>query len=136
MSTDLNESRRAHVRRLLKVDAFLTAGAGAAHLPVQIVDIARMGVGFVTGAALPDGESYTLHFCFPGCAVEHVSPVEVVYSRVTEGGRYRHGARFHALPEATVAQIVDCVTSSKWDELKHDALAGAAQRPMTGEENR
>lgn len=122
-SNDLQESRREHVRRLLKVDAFLTDSIDSTHVPVQIVDIARMGVGFVTAAALPADRAYTLHFCFPGSAVEHVSVVEVVYSRVTEAGRYRHGARFHALPEATVAQIVDYVTSSKWDELT--AAAGS-----------
>jgi hypothetical protein len=108
--------RRAHVRRLLEVPASVTDSAGR-DAPAHIVDIARMGVGFVTETPLPGPGLYRLRFCFPGQSVLDEAEIDVVYSReVGSEGRSRHGARFHDLTEECVARIVDYVTGGRWAE--------------------
>lgn len=108
--------KREHVRRLLEVPAVVTGSAGdetAAH----IVDIARMGVGFVTDAVLPPDGTRTLKFRFPGETVLDEAVIDIVYSQpIGTQGRVRHGARFLDLSEECVARIIDYVTGGRWSE--------------------
>ena len=104
--------RRAHVRRLLEVAARVTEEGTQASVPAHVIDIARMGVGFVTDGPLDPAKRYILCFCFPGCATEDEATLDLVYSTpLGSGERFRNGARFLHLAEETVERIVDYVTT-------------------------
>jgi hypothetical protein len=103
--------RREHVRRLLQVEAVVTSVAGDRSWPAHIVDIARMGVAFVTDLELAPGH-YKFCFSFPGSEVSNHVLVEVLYSRpVGSENRYRNGARFGQISDDVIERIVDYVTT-------------------------
>jgi hypothetical protein len=103
--------RREHVRRLLQVEAEVTNTAGDRSWPAHIVDIARMGVAFVTEEELAPGH-YAFCFSFPGSQVHNHVLLDVLYSRpVGSEGRFRAGARFEQVGEDVVERIVDYVTT-------------------------
>src|ERR1700756_4485090 len=103
--------RREHVRRLLQVEAVVTSAAGDRSWPAHIVDIARMGVAFVTDLELEPGH-YRFSFSFPASEIRNDVLVDVLYSRpVGSEGRYRNGARFEQISDDVVERIVDYVTT-------------------------
>jgi hypothetical protein len=106
------DQRREHVRRLLQVDATVTDMNGGPSRMAQIIDIARMGVAFVTPFPLVPDRSYHFCFAFPGSSVRNDAVIDLVYSRpIGSEGRFRNGARFRTLPQESVDLIVDYVTS-------------------------
>jgi hypothetical protein len=103
--------RREHVRRLLQVEAVVTSATGDRSWPAHIVDIARMGVAFVTDVELPAAH-YKFCFCFPGSAIQNHVLLDVLYSRpVGSEGRFRAGARFEQIGDDVIERIVDYVTT-------------------------
>ncbi|MFA9215691.1 MAG: PilZ domain-containing protein [Sphingomonadaceae bacterium] len=103
--------RREHVRRLLQVAAELASTSDERVWAAHIVDIARMGVAFVTDEEMALGH-YAFSFCFPGSHTRNDVLVDVLYSRPFGAeGRYRNGARFEHVAEAVVERIVDYVTT-------------------------
>ena len=103
--------RREHVRRLLQVQAVVTSATGDHSWPAHIVDIARMGVAFVTDLELAPGD-YKFHFSFPDSEISNHVLVDVLYSRpVGSENRYRNGARFGQISDAVIERIVDYVTT-------------------------
>lgn len=107
------DQRREHVRRLLQVQAAVTDVDGGPVRIAQIIDIARMGVAFVTPYRMQPDKRYRFCFSFPGSSIRNDAVIDLVYSRpVGSEGRFRNGARFDHLPQASVDQIVDYVTTS------------------------
>lgn len=103
--------RREHVRRLLQVEAVVTSAAGDRSWPAHIVDIARMGVAFVTDVELAPSH-YQFCFSFPGSDIQNHVVLDLLYSRpVGSEGRYRNGARFEHVADDVVERIVDYVTT-------------------------
>ena len=81
-------------------------------LHVQIIDISRMGVAFVSHEPMATDTQYRFSFCFPGSAVVHEVVAVVLHSTpLGEHGRFRNGARFVQISEASSERIVDYVTS-------------------------
>ncbi|UGQ44799.1 PilZ domain-containing protein [Massilia endophytica] len=110
------DQRREHVRRLLQVQATVTELNGGAVRIVQIIDIARMGVAFVTPYPMIPDRSYRFCFAFPGSSVRNDAVIDLVYSRpFGSEGRFRNGARFQSLPQESVDLIVDYVTSGAFE---------------------
>lgn len=107
------DAQREHVRHLLRVPASLTDPARQCSWPAQIIDIARMGVAFVTNEAMATDTVYQFHFCFPGSGVVNEVTLRLLYSRpLGAANHFRNGARFEAVSEDCVQRIVDYVTSS------------------------
>ncbi|TFW14779.1 PilZ domain-containing protein [Duganella callida] len=107
------DARREHVRRLLQVDAYVTDIHGRNTETVQIIDISRMGVAFVSERPMPPDEQYLLSFAFPGSAIRNEITLTIVHSNpVGTHGRFRNGARFIAIAEACADRIVDYVTTA------------------------
>ncbi|NRR30667.1 PilZ domain-containing protein [Oxalobacteraceae bacterium] len=106
------DPRREHVRRLLQVPATVATEAGDQVWRAQIIDIARLGVGFVTTEALAAGTPYVFSFTFPNSSLPCVALVDVVYScPVGSGANVRNGARFLSISPESQEQIVDYVTT-------------------------
>ncbi|MBA5606693.1 PilZ domain-containing protein [Duganella sp. FT3S] len=109
MQTD---PRRAHVRRLLQVDASIGDEHGSQQWAVQIIDIARMGVAFVSHHQFPCDVPFLFSFCFPGSSVRNEVLLTIVHGvPVGTEGRIRYGARFLSIADDVVERIVDYVTS-------------------------
>jgi hypothetical protein len=107
------DPRREHVRRLLQVDAHVSDMDGQNKAAAQIIDISRMGVAFLSDHPLPLNRSYMLDFCFPGSAIQNKVTLTVLHSAlIGTHGRYRNGARFLSIPDATADLIVDYVTAA------------------------
>lgn len=107
------DARREHVRRLLQVDAYITDIHGKNTETVQIIDISRMGVAFVSAHPTPPDEQYLLNFAFPGSAIRNEITLTIVHSNaVGTHGRFRNGARFIAISDACADRIVDYVTTA------------------------
>jgi len=114
------QQRREHVRRLLQVEASIADEAGLRSWHVQVIDISRMGVAFVSTEQLATDVSYVFSFCFPGSAARNDVVTTIVHSTpVGSEGRFRNGARFIHIAEECVERIVDYVTS---DGSKRDSL--------------
>lgn len=106
-----SDQRREHVRRLLQVDAAIADDDGTRQWTVQIIDIARMGVAFVSAQAIPCDVPFRFSFCFPGSTVHNEVLLIVIHSTpLGSEGRYRNGARFLDISPDTVERIVDYVT--------------------------
>lgn len=98
---------------MLQVDASIADEFGAQQWPVQIIDIARMGVAFVSDHILPCDIPFRFSFCFPGDSVRNEVLLTIVHSTpLGAEGRYRNGARFLAISGDAVERIVDYVTSN------------------------
>ena len=107
----MSPQRRAHVRRLLQVEASLSSGASSPIWRAQVIDIARMGVGFVTSERLPEEGHYVLDFRFPDSDIHDRVEIVIVYRRaIGTEGRYHYGARIHAMSQECVDRIVEYVT--------------------------
>lgn len=115
MPEPISDQRRAHVRRLLQVDASLTDPAGSDQVwRAQLIDIARMGVGFVTTEMLPEDGHYVLDFRFPDSAIHDKVEIVIVYRRaIGTEGRFHYGARIHAMTQDCVDRIVEYVTRAE-----------------------
>ncbi|MBA5640181.1 PilZ domain-containing protein [Duganella sp. LX20W] len=100
------------MRRLLQVDASIADEFGSQQWAVQIIDIARMGVAFVSYHQFPTDVPFLFSFCFPGSSVRNEVLLTIVHSAPfgTEG-RFRNGARFLSISDDAVERIVDYVTS-------------------------
>lgn len=108
-----SEKRRAHVRRLLQVAASLSNESRDRNWCVRLIDIARMGAGFVTSEQLPEDVHYYLSFRFPDSDITDEVLVRIVYCRaIGTEGQFHYGARIHVMSEACVDRIVDYVTRS------------------------
>lgn len=102
------------MRRLLQVDASIADEFGSQQWAVQIIDIARMGVAFVSDRPMPCDVPFLFSFCFPGSSVRNEVLLTVVHSApLGTEGRYRNGARFLSISDDAVARIVDYVTSDR-----------------------
>jgi hypothetical protein len=111
VSEPISDQRRAHVRRLLQVEASLSNGASLYGWRVQLIDIARMGAGFVTSGMLPEDGQYVLDFRFPDSDIHDKVEIVIVYRRaIGADGRYHYGARIHAMSEECIERIVEYVT--------------------------
>lgn len=107
----MSEERRAHVRRLLQVDAFVTAEGLEQRWRAQIIDIARMATGFITAEELPERPRYRLQFRFPGSDIQDEVEMTLVYCHtVGTQGRFHYGARILAVSQECVDRIVEYVT--------------------------
>lgn len=104
--------KRAHTRRLMRGDAFLSDAAGTSRHPVVVLDISRLGVSFTNPIFLDSETVHKLQFCLPGNSRMHETIVSVVHS-TTEGvpAGYRVGARFVAIDAETTALINKLVSS-------------------------
>ena len=81
---------------------------------VQLIDIARIGVGFVTYEILPEEGHYVLDFCFPDSGIHDKVKIVIVYRRaIGAEGRYHYSARIHAMTQDCVDRIVEYVTRSE-----------------------
>lgn len=109
------QEKRAHSRRLMQEDAFLSNTSAASRHPVVLLDIARLGICFTNPDLLAKGSVHTLVFTLPGSAQLHQALIEVVHS-TTQGVPvgYRVGARFleihpdsSALVNELVASLID-----------------------------
>ncbi len=117
--------RREHVRRLLQVEAGVTSITGEQSWPAHIIDIARMGVAFVTEEELAPGH-YAFCFSFPGSHIRNDVLLDVLYSRpVGSEGRYRAGARFAQISDDVVERIVDYVTTGAEAMIEMERARGA-----------
>lgn len=100
------------MRRLLQVDASIADEFGTQQWAVQIIDIARMGVAFVSNHPISCDVPFLFSFCFPGSNVRNEVLLTVVHSTpLGTEGRYRNGARFLSISDDAVERIVDYVTS-------------------------
>lgn len=107
----MSEERRAHVRRLLQVDAFVTTEGHEGQWRAQIIDIARMATGFITAEELPERPRYRLQFRFPGSDITDEVEMTLVYCHtVGTQGRFHYGARILAVTQECVDRIVEYVT--------------------------
>jgi hypothetical protein len=107
------DPRREHVRRLLQVDAHVSDMDGRNTAVVQIIDISRMGVAFVSDHQLPLNNGYVLDFCFPGSSIQNKVTLTVLHSAlIGTHGRYRNGARFLSIPDVAADLIVEYVTAA------------------------
>lgn len=97
---------------MLQVDASIADEFGTQQWAVQIIDIARMGVAFVSHHQFPSDVPFLFSFCFPGSSVRNEVLLTVVHSApVGSEGRFRHGARFLSIADDVVERIVDYVTT-------------------------
>ena len=93
-------------------DASIADGFGSRQWSVQIIDIARMGVAFVSDHMLPCDVPFLFSFCFPGDSVRNEVLLTIVHSTpLGTEGRYRNGARFLSISNDAVERIIDYVTS-------------------------
>ncbi|MBA5687518.1 PilZ domain-containing protein [Rugamonas apoptosis] len=100
------------MRRMLQVDASIADQFGTQQWAVQIIDIARMGVAFVSNHSIPCDVPFLFSFCFPRSSVRNEVLLTVVHSTpLGTEGRYRNGARFLTISDDAVERIVDYVTS-------------------------
>ncbi|MTV36084.1 PilZ domain-containing protein [Duganella radicis] len=107
------DPRREHVRRLLQVDAYITDIHGKNTTTVQIIDISRMGVAFVSDRPMPVNQQFVLHFSFPGSAIRNEITLTVLHSApVGTHGRFRNGARFLTISEDCAERIFEYVTTA------------------------
>ncbi|WEF33201.1 PilZ domain-containing protein [Pseudoduganella chitinolytica] len=107
----ITEQRRAHIRRLLQIEAYVFAEGGQPRLPAQVIDIARMGVGFILPVRLPDRPRYWMRFRFPGSDIVDEVEMVIVYNRpVGSKGRYHYGGRILAVTQECRERIVEYVT--------------------------
>ncbi|MRW92005.1 PilZ domain-containing protein [Duganella sp. FT80W] len=107
------DPRREHVRRLLQVDAYITDLHGDHPAPAQIIDISRMGVAFVSDRQLLADAQFVLSFCFPGSSERNDITLTVLHSNpVGTQGRYRNGARFLSISDASAERIFEYVTTA------------------------
>ncbi|GGY48889.1 PilZ domain-containing protein [Pseudoduganella albidiflava] len=114
MPEPISDQRRAHVRRLLKVEASLSDNASPHVWRAQLIDIARMGVGFVTSEVLPEEGHFVLDFRFPDSDIHDKVEIVIVYRRaIGTEGRYHYGARIHAMTQDCVDRIVEYVTRAE-----------------------
>lgn len=105
------DDQRDHVRRMLRVPAFLDAPG--AHNPIQLISICRAGVAFASIPPLALGSSFKVSFELPTARgiVNSVSG-EVVYCRLLPAsGLHKVGARLHGMEQDIVERIVDFVTA-------------------------
>lgn len=107
------DPRREHVRRLLQVDAYITDIQGRHTWPVQIIDISRMGVAFVSAQPMPIDEPFVLIFSFPGSGDRNEITLTVLHSAaIGSQGRFRNGARFLAISDDCAERIFEYVTTA------------------------
>lgn len=107
----MSEERRAHVRRLLQVDAFVTIEGHEGQWRAQIIDIARMATGFITAEELPERSRYRLRFRFPDSDITDEVEMTLVYCHtVGTQGRFHYGARILSVSQECVDRIVEYVT--------------------------
>ncbi len=106
------QEKRAHTRRLMREDAFLSDVAGTSRHPVVVLDVSRLGVSFTNPVFLDSDTVHKLEFCLPGNSRMHETMVSVVHS-TTQGvpSGYRVGARFVAIPAETTALINKIVSA-------------------------
>ena len=105
------DDRREHLRRMLRVPAYLDAPG--AHNPIQLIDICRAGVAFASKPPLALGSTFSVSFELPTAqgSINTVSG-EVVYCKLmTQSNLYKIGARLHPMAEEIVERIVDFVTA-------------------------
>ncbi|WP_165497715.1 PilZ domain-containing protein [Pseudoduganella albidiflava] len=111
MSEQITEQRRAHVRRLLQVEASLSNDNRSRTWRVHLTDIARMGVGFVAAEPLTDCVHGVLRFRFPDSTVTDEVHIRIVHCRaIGAAGRVQCGARIHTMSDACVERIMEYVT--------------------------
>ena len=111
MPEQITEERRAHMRRLLQVDAFVTIDGSESRWRAQIIDIARMATGFITSEELPERQRYRLLFRFPGSDIQDEVEMTLVYCHdVGTQGRFHYGARILSVSQECVDRIVEYVT--------------------------
>lgn len=111
MVEQITEQRRAHIRRLLQIEATVFGEGGQPAWPAQVIDIARMGVGFILAEKLPDHPRYWMRFRFPDSAIVDEVEMVIVYNRaVGSKGRYHYGGRILAVTQDCRERIVEYVT--------------------------
>lgn len=121
--------RREHVRRLLQVEAVVASATDDRSWTAHIVDIARMGVAFVTDEEMAPGH-YKFCFSFPGSDIRNDVLLDVLYSRpVGSEGRYRAGARFEQIGDDVIERIVDYVTTGAEAMIEQERARGAEPAP-------
>lgn len=106
------QDKRAHSRRLMQEDAFLSDDTASSRHPVVLLDIARLGICFTNPDLLAKGSVHTLVFTLPGSAQLHQALIEVVHS-TTQGVPmgYRVGARFLEIHPDTANLISELVAT-------------------------
>jgi hypothetical protein len=107
----ITEQRRAHIRRLLQIEASVLAEGGQPVWPAQVIDIARMGVGFILAEKLPDQPRYWIRFRFPDSPIVDEAEMIIVYSRpIGSKGRHHYGGRILQVSQECRERIVEYVT--------------------------
>lgn len=99
--------QRAHVRKLMHEQAFLSDAGVTSWTPVVLLDISPCGVSFATPGVILGSELRQLRFRIPGSAQLHHASVHIVHqtnSGVPVG--YKLGARFDAIDADTTNAIM------------------------------
>src|SRR4051812_21648726 len=106
--------KRAHIRKLMLVDASVADAAGMNWRPVLLLDISPLGASFASAQSMDGGTTAMLRFCMPGSAHRHETVVSIVHSSSTSvPSGFRVGARFVAIDAATTERILDFVGSDQ-----------------------
>ncbi|MFW6033272.1 MAG: PilZ domain-containing protein [Phycisphaeraceae bacterium] len=85
--------RRFHVRGTAEMRPIDTCRLDRSPVEVQLRDVSRGGVGFVSAQTLPVGSTWRICFLYRGYIIGH-QPVLVRHCRRMEGGAYLVGGQF------------------------------------------
>ncbi|MEN3275376.1 MAG: hypothetical protein V7631_1166 [Massilia sp.] len=94
--------QRAHVRKLMHEQAFLSDPDVTSWTPVILLDISLTGISFATPGVIVGGEQRQLRFRMPGSAHLHHASIHIVHQ--TNAGvpvGFKVGARFDGIDAAT-----------------------------------
>lgn len=94
--------QRAHVRKLMHEQAFLSDLHITSWTPVILLDISLTGISFATPGVLLGGEQRQLRFRMPGSTRLHHASIHIVHQ--TSAGvpvGFKVGARFEEVDAAT-----------------------------------
>ena len=81
------------------------------HAPIEVVDISRNGIGFVTKSILPIGYYFNARLEFSGSSNALNCVVQIIRQRQSEDGLYHYGCEFVGMPA-----VFDYV----FDEMEED----------------
>lgn len=68
------------------------------HAPIEVVDVSRNGIGFVTKSVLPVGYYFNARLEFNGSTNAINCVVQILHQRRTEDGIYHYGCEFVGMP--------------------------------------
>ena len=100
------KEQRAHVRKLIREQAYLADARTSSWTPVVLLDISLCGISFASPTAIIKDELRQLHFRMPGSPLLHRARIHIVHhstSGVPVG--FKVGASFDELDAGTKEAI-------------------------------